>query len=201
MSDTGAMIEAAFRKLNIEQDAEQRLRQIVHTLSLIPKNQDGTPPPEFRLKGRKACRDELDKVAELAGKLAAVIDGLGEPSIGALADSGLMQIVHHNHLSATLKRVAAIAHQADVSNVPENQGRGRLPNNLARGVVAILAHDYATLTGRRPTVGTRDDGHQAKPYGPFYDLVTDIFQALEIDASAESSARAAALAFKEEKSQ
>jgi len=192
-------INCAFRKLEIKDEAKHLLPNIIDALALIPKGDVGTPPPGFRLKGKKACRSELDKISELSDKLVGVIGDLAQPSIVALADAGLLQVIHHKELVSMLKQVSAIAQRADVSKVSENQGAGRPKNNLAGGVANILASNYAKLTGKAPTVSTNNSGSQALPYGDFFDLVESVFKALGIDASPEAAARLGVKKFKERK--
>lgn len=194
---TTTEIEAAFRKLQILQENEWHLMPIIRTLSFIPRGETGTPPHKFSEVGRKAAQTEINSVSDAAETLKIAIDNLSQTSIVALANQGLLQIIHHRTLSDLLAKVFAVARQTNLDSVPETQGRGRPRNNLARGVASILASNYATLTGKNPTVSTRSNGAQDVPYGPFFDLVTDIFKVLEINASAEAAARAAVKEFKE----
>ncbi|MEC5405123.1 hypothetical protein VOM14_05985 [Paraburkholderia sp. MPAMCS5] len=212
-TDISSQIEAAFRKLHIGPDAESQLPVMVHALSLIPKGESGIAPPEFRLKGREAVRKDLQEIAALADKLAGALDVLCEPAIIALADGGLLQMQHREvavvlgpngeritdaktyDLQAVLRKVSAIAASANLSDVPEVQGRGRPRNNLATGVADILAHDYWTLTGKTPAVAT--DPFSGERVGSFFELVEDVFQALRIEASPAAYAREAEISFKE----
>lgn len=206
-------LEAAFRKLDIKPGVDSQLPVMVHTLSLIPKGGSGVAPPQFRLKGRGAVRKDLQEIAALAENLAGALDALSEPAIVALADGGLLQIQHREvavilgpngeraadaktyDLQAVLRKVSTIATSANLSDVPEVQGRGRRRNNLATGVANILASYYFTLTGRTPAVAT--DPLSGKRIGPFFDLVSDVFFALQIKASAAVYAREAEISFKE----
>jgi hypothetical protein len=66
---------------------------------------------------------------------------------------------------------------------------------LAKGVADILAHDYWTLTGRTPAVAT--DPLSGERIGSFFELISDVFFALHIDASPAVYAREAEISFKE----
>lgn len=208
-----AELEAAFRKLEIDPDAKPQLPVMVHALSLIPKGASGIAPPQFRLKGREAVRKDLQEIAVLADKLAGALDVLCEPAVIALADGGLLQMQHREvavilgpngeratkaetyDLQAVLRKVSTIAASANLSDVPEAQGRGRPRNNLATGVANILAHDYRTLTGKIPAVAT--DPLSGERIGSFFELVQDVFHALRIEASPAAYAREAEISFKE----
>lgn len=196
---TSTEIEAAFRKLKILPPNEWRLNSIVQTLAFIPLGASGKSPRKFRAIGKKAARKELDDVAKTASKLKGLLDDLSQTSILALADAGLLQVVHHIDISNRLGSLEVFAKKADVSGVPEKQGKGQPQNNLVSGVANMIAHNYFTLTGRKPTVSTKNNGVQDIAYGPFFVLVGDIFRAMKIDASPEAAAREAVKAFKERK--
>jgi hypothetical protein len=195
--ETKLEIEAAFRKLSLSPEMVWKLPSIVQMLSFIPRGEKGTPPDNFREVGKKAARKQLDTVADLSERLAAAINDLSQTSIVALADTGLLQLIHHRQLANLLESVAGFARAAELSDVAENQGRGRPPNNLASGVANILATNYAALTGKQPAVSTKNNGRQDIPYGQYFNLVTDVFSALKIDASPEAAARKAEKQFKE----
>lgn len=69
--------------------------------------------------------------------------------------------------------------------------RGRLSSRLGPSVAASCAKAYEALTGKGATISTSATkiGHPAS--GPFLVLVTVVFRALQINASAENCARSA----------
>lgn len=216
MSDVRELIQAAYRKLSVLPEKESLILGKVSFLAQIEKGATGEPPIRYRLAGRAKVRSQLDDVAKAAEKLAEALEGLYAPSIAALADNGFLQLdvaaskkskvwvdgqqshrVKTYRLPELLQELATIARTADISAVPEEQGKGRLPNNLAKSLGSVLAFDYHSLTGHRPIVSTRNNGVQDVPYGPFFDLVSEVFTILDVQAKPEHIAREAVKEFKE----
>ncbi|WP_086383368.1 hypothetical protein [Caballeronia sordidicola] len=214
-ADKKARLLDAFAKLTIRDQYRWSVPVVIQSLMQINTQAPETAVPNFSVRGRAAVRKELDDVASTAEKLVSHLDELCEPAFTALADEGLLQMQHRRpsivlgsdgsrssnvenfDLQGVLRRVAAMARNARLDDVPESQGRGRPSDGLSLGVSSILAADYSTLTGVAPTVGTKNNGIQDVPYGPFFDLVSDVFAALEIVASPEAAARAAVKRYKE----
>ncbi|QIN60896.1 hypothetical protein SBC1_08750 [Caballeronia sp. SBC1] len=190
MTDTTrTAIEAAFRKLELLPGVESQISTMTDMLVPLYGGDRHPFPAHLRVKDRKTANLEIDKISSVANKLALLLDDLSEPSIDALADSGLLQIIHHDQLSAILKQVATIARKADLSKAAKTGDRGPA-NHLAKGIASILAHGFETLTGNVPTLVTPADTRQKK-YSPFITLVGDVFSALNIDAKPEGYAKAA----------
>lgn len=77
---------------------------------------------------------------------------------------------------------------------PEYESFGSLtkPRKIAAERLArSLAATWLENSGRPPTVSTDPYSNRSEAYGPFLDLVSDAFDALKIDASAERFAREA----------
>lgn len=208
-------LQDALAKLDVRDEYRWSVPVVIQSLLQIQTDAPDDPVPSFSVKGRVGVRKELDDVALIAEKLASHLDQLCEPAFTALADGGLLQIQHRRpsiiigsdgarssivenfNLQGVLRRVAEMAREAHLDSVPESQGKGRPPDGLVLVVSSILAADYSTLTGKAPTVGTRNNGVQDVPYGPFFDLVSDVFTALGINASPEAAARSAVRRYKE----
>ena len=67
----------------------------------------------------------------------------------------------------------------EISKAPAVGGRPR--EDFAAEVAGFVAEEYRRLTGRKPTVPVRE--RDARAYGPFLELVRDVFAALGIKAS------------------
>lgn len=218
-ADKKARLQDALAKLTVREEYRWSVPVVIQSLMQINTEAPENPVPNFSVKGRAAVRKELDDVASIAEKLVSHLDELCEPAFTALADGGLLQIQHRRasivlgsdgtrsssvenfDLQGVLRRVAEMARNARLDDVPESQGRGRPSDGLVFAVSSILAADYSTLTGNAPTVATRNNGVQDVPYGPFFDLVSDVFAAIGIDASPEAAARAAVKRYKERNNQ
>ena len=146
-------------------------------------------------------------------RLAKHIQSLHEPTIVALSDSSFAlsnkesvridtlyfrstlarDLVNGEHVSLDyIRLLAGLATAAQRASI-EVQSVGRLPDNRARAVANILAHQYKTLTGLDPTFSTVvDAADEGKVYGQFLSFVTDIFKLLNIERDALSFASRAA---------
>lgn len=93
-------------------------------------------------------------------------------------------------LANVLDRLGQVAVKA---TAPDTTDEGRWPDRRAQEVANFLAHFYQDVTGRPPTIRTHiDEMHHGEPYGPFLDLVTEIFRVMGLGADACSYARRAA---------
>lgn len=80
---------------------------------------------------------------------------------------------------------------------PKVQEEGRPPDRNAQIVASTLAHNYALLTGKEPTLPTvsivgSDKGHVGTVYGEYLDFVKEIFRILNIKRDALRYASVAA---------
>jgi len=183
-SGVRADIEAVFRSLPLRAGIDERLG---HTVALLGRIATANPPPDtaFRRVGRRQCEAELRALANAAEMLVKAIDSLHEPTILALAAPSIVWLARGG-LRRLAQQAANAARQADVNRVPLNCPRQ--PQNRRSPLVAsYLAKEYETFTGKRPTVRTRNGA----AYGPFLELVRDVFRAMSIDDSAEAAARKA----------
>jgi hypothetical protein len=89
-------------------------------------------------------------------------------------------------LTTRLRILIAIASRAEVPDQPPN--RGPKEKDHPRSIARMTAEHYYRLTGDKPHVNTNPGTRKA--YGPFLVLLTEIYAALGIEASAESQARA-----------
>ncbi len=180
-------VEAAYRRLRIQDEAQQRMPSMVALVSQFP----ASPPrsPHFTKIGQASAIKEIEILIAKADGLLNCLNNLHGKSIDSLAKVGFVNERHM--LVDLLKTTKKAAQSAKPEFTSESEGRGRNPDLLARGVSLVLAFDYFTLTGKPPTVVTSShiSGHPAG--GDFLEFVRAVFSALGIKASAETWARAA----------
>jgi hypothetical protein len=192
-------IEKAFRCLKILPAMDGRLATFIQPLAdLSPAS---AIPSKFRKTSKATCIKELTELQACAAKLIKCLDALHEPAIVALADHGFCN--ERRVVSQLARQLVNAADSAAKSgeDVPpdkrEGRGRPRKPQPLV--VARMLAHNYRTLTGKRPTIRTHaGNDKEGQAYGPYLELVKAVFEAIGIDANAESMAKTAIRALKEE---
>lgn len=144
------------------------------------------------LASSSTTKREIASLARHARALFGAIDSLHKPAIDALnyrkeALTGPLGI------RTKLKVLIAAADSATVPELPANAGRGRRPHVQARKIAFEVAKHFYALTDKLPTVRTLE----GKAYGPFIDLLGDVFAALEIRDAVENHAREVCKVMKE----
>jgi hypothetical protein len=201
-------IEAAFRSLSIHPEIERRIASefgmtvddriasMVSALENLPSSVKRNP--SFEDIGHKTTKKELKDLAKKAQELAKCLASLHKPAIVALANVP-KPLLYRRELKELATHISEAASEAasglasdtashdDSSKMSKKKGRGRTPNRLAIGIARILAFDYEELTGKPPTIRTLN----GKAYGPFLNLVTDVFNALGLEARPEAMAKKA----------
>lgn len=95
-----------------------------------------------------------------------------------------------------------LAQTATAAKAPKTADEGRWPDYRAQAVANILARFYRKATGLPPAISTKAGGPQeGEHYGPFLELVSLIFAAMNIEREAFSYARQAADKNREEGSE
>jgi hypothetical protein len=192
-------IEAAFQRLVIKDGMEQRVRHTVDLLTQIAATGPQSFPNCFRDKGRAGTRKELENIANRADALERAISNLHQPAIGALAESGFVArqpiLDFLQSLAQAARGPKALAYlEKEVAVKPKTT---KPPDTLANGVGAFLANEYFVLTGKKPTRRTKTYGEDSGgAYGPFFDLVRDVFLAIGIKADPVRVHREAITTFK-----
>jgi hypothetical protein len=120
---------------------------------------------------------QLRELAKLTGRALTLLDGLSQPALDAL---------NYNRKRVTLKQLRfglwTLHAAADLAGVPVISK----PKKTQEGKIALaVAQIYHGQTGERPTVRTKD----GVAYGPFLDLLRDVYEILEVAASPEDQAR------------
>ncbi len=125
-----------------------------------------------------AAEKGLQKVAAHAGHTVEALDSLSEDALQAL-NLGPAAI---RRLRTTLRILKIAAKSAEIRPSPRVATKVQ-PRKIARRV----GEHYCALTGKlRPTVPDRN----GVPYGPFLELLIEVFRILGVNASAASQGRA-----------
>lgn len=191
MANARTDIEAAFRKLDIRAESERRLPGLVATFSALVGKVDVKTPAKFLPSGHAQAKRELRAIAKHAAALHTALGSAHEPTIFALADNGFL---HHEIKADLLIRLARAASTAEprTTSAPV---KGRPPNAGAAAIATLALGAYRDLTGKIPTLPT--DPQTGLRYGPFLNLVTDLFSILKVTANPEAAARKVCGEFKE----
>jgi hypothetical protein len=116
-------------------------------------------------------------LAQSTGRTIKVLERLSENALTALN--------YRRPALASLKTNLRILHVA--AKTAEVKARRGAPKKIQpRKITEVVAQHYYGLTGKKPTVPSKD----GKAYGPFLELLGDIFKILGVKGvSAESQAR------------
>ena len=184
-------IIAAFKKLPgvNEIGFEDGFAPIVRHIMLM------VPPPKnpviekytrrFNVVSPAVTRKEVDKVKAAAIKLRDTLECLHSPAIQALN----LTLVQFVQLEERIRILAAQAEQAEIPDTPANAGRGRKRRTRLKDFSKSIAEHYYFVTGREPT--RRADWDSGTPYGPFIELLAEMFKIFGIKANADAEAREA----------
>jgi hypothetical protein len=143
----------------------------------------GSARPEARERALLK-KEQLASVAEILEEALHNLEYLDRARTALFEDRGI--------------RVQDIGHLAKAAREMADKIEIKPPTkpckDVARYVANLLAQDFKDLTGKDPTLSTRRlrGSDKYEKYGPFLDLVTEIFAILHIDASPETFARKAA---------
>ena len=161
---------------------DEYLRMVCKRLAQMTTAGTVRPDTLFRPASRKKTFDELDRGAELALALANhAQSGMHAPAIEIWANAG----VARGDLIRLMSRIAECRH-ADLKHIPQTIGRGKQQSSQKAMLIGKqLYADYAALTGTQPAMRVVND----KAAGPFFQLIRQVFDILQIDASAEYVAR------------
>jgi hypothetical protein len=182
----------AFRRLPLRDGVQGRLHHTVSRLTAIAPQVRTQVPPRYLKVGQTESRAELQRLIGMMEKTLAAIGSLHEPTIAVLGEVGCLP---RAELRAILLQELERARQADVSRLPKQQQK-QPRQLLAKGLATYLAHEFAFLTGSKPTIRTStDDDHRT--YGPFHALVRDVFAILGVHGDPTHWARHAVNAFRQ----
>jgi len=149
--------------------------------------------PETRRVGAKSTQAELDKLSDLAEKIAQAMNGAHQET-NALIEATLPEGKSLSRYRRDMNDVFRVLHQASV-DAGELNAKGEKPSDgFAAAVTRGAGEAFTALTGAKPTVIVKQvlagsKGTKAQSTGPFLDFLRSLFAALGIDASAEYHAR------------
>jgi hypothetical protein len=196
-----AAIAAAFRKLKVPAGERGKLyyKETIPSIARELALMAGGGPLRHHDEhaSHLATVKELADLKKRAEGLLDAIDALHRPAIDALnyRDGVLIGTAG---VTTQLRILIASASCAEIPDQPSSRG-AKVKVQPRRIALAVAAH-YHRLTGDRPTVDTRqidtDYDKGSESYGPFLDLLTEVFAALGVKASPESQAKIASGAFK-----
>jgi hypothetical protein len=182
--DLKAALMGAFQRLSLREGVHGRLHHSVARLAAIAPDVAKQIPPSFLRVGRGQSEQEIQQLIGALDKAVQAIDALHESAVIALANIGCLCA----EFRALLLRERDKARRVELGGVPTRQQR-QPRQLLPKGLALYLAHEFAFLTDSRPTI--RVSVEDGTAYGPFPELVQDVFAILKIAASSEHWAREA----------
>lgn len=179
-------LEAAFRKLAIRRSEaadgipyETLIPAIARQLMLI------RPNPGIHLPQAVTTKTAKRELRDLARKIEKTIKALRDLSPTARAAVNFQEAALRT-MTTSLRILLA----STESEVPESSAVGGRPKHMSvRKISEAVGQHYHALTGERATVRVREAGDKACAYGPFFDLMTEVFQVLNLSDSPEVWAR------------
>ncbi|MDE9449980.1 hypothetical protein J3R80_05800 [Aliiroseovarius sp. Z3] len=188
-------ISTAMEKLDREDKPPEK---DIENLALVARSLNKAAK-HLRLVGMHGSADMANLVQEL--RLSGWGIGIGISGSSEPARDILVELIEkiETHISAV--RNSVDPHGKSINTAfgegpafEKFSGVGKQRKSAARDFATELAILFNRTTGKKPTVST-DPYRSNLAYGPFLDLVTDAFNAVEINASAEVWAREACKEF------
>ncbi|MCJ2067709.1 hypothetical protein MKK75_02630 [Methylobacterium sp. J-030] len=176
-----AAVTAALQKLPLLPDVENTIALAVEEILLWTRSRE--VENRFLNLGRSGVDKELAVISRLADAMSAAIANAHQPTHATLSDLG----VNRSDIFDFCSRISAACRTANTSALPIKVPR-RKTAGVPQAVAISLAHYFQLLTGKPAAISTFEDG---KAGGRFLRLVEEVFEALPVDASAESCAREA----------
>jgi hypothetical protein len=146
-------------------------------------------PPHLEVVSEAKSKREIENLNKKAKELRLALQDLHRPAIEALDNYSPKRPHWRAEMIDDLFFLMAKTTLARVGSLPRNAGRGAKPRRQAKKIASSVATHYFRITGKFPTVITPSDG--GKAYGPFLDLLSEVFRLLNVKASAESQAKEA----------
>jgi hypothetical protein len=176
-------IEMAFRELAIAPVSPDTLSyeglipEIPRQLVLLR----GNPPPE-----KLPPKASLKRLTEATSALSRLLQCMSPLALEAVATK-LDEINFPDpSLAALKKQLLWLEYAAKCAELPNSR---RAPTKTqSRKIAEAVAEHYEALTGKKPTVSF--DQKNSKDYSPFVTLLQRVYDALNVNASAASQARA-----------
>lgn len=183
MADRRALIREAIERLPLSEgagSADQAAFALEMTCYFARVNE----LPRMQTSRKKnGMNKELNEFAKRATRLCQQIEQMHRQAQNALSPKGERHVLAvQSDLEVMIRRAFEAAEASpETESTPSNHRLA--PKQIAQA----CAQMFSDLTGKRPTL--HYDPIEEKRTGAFLGFVTDIFQACEIDASAEHYAR------------
>ena len=133
-----------------------------------------------RVVSSKVAREELSEIADQVAITFKLLRNMSSTARAALNLGALRQLITSLGIFYTCVGMA---------EVPESNVPGRPKAEQAIKIAEFVAQQYSMLTGKWATVSTNTDTNEA--YGPFLDLLREVFEALGVEASPVNCAKRA----------
>jgi hypothetical protein len=141
----------------------------------------------YKSASRSASVKELEAVKIAADNLLERISEMHAPAIAAIGKNFKPGWFDGVLLNLNTLRIGAEFAPGDILDLSPNAGKGRpRKDNVARLAKKVAFH-YVHVTGKKPTVRVKD----GIAYGPYLQLIADIFAILEVNEAPEFYARKA----------
>jgi len=207
MTDGVSEVEAVLARLPVLEDRRDAVATEADSIRLVHALYITREVPNAQAGGATKAERELAELHDALLRVAHRLHGLPKEAHDALGQarddiaarrqeneaSGIFDLSDRCpqpskfRVAATVLAEAAEAAQARVSAGDGGKGGGRPMKKAAPAVARQARRSYETLTGERATVITR----HGRAEGPFIAFLGDLFDALGIEASPETQARAA----------
>lgn len=181
--DQRAALVEAMRKIRGADLAEANLPALADMILAAQADGRDDEQPRNRPSATGAAENELEKLHDLARRLAEHIETMRAPAISAVAAEGVIL----SQTANDLRGVAEAARDA-MSHVSGQSGAtGRPPKAEAAAVTASAADAYQRISARRPTFTT--DPQNSAVSGDWPSFLGEVFKTLGIVASVASQVR------------
>ncbi len=195
-------IRAAFESLTIPPENLPLLRSAFAAVMSFDVRGTGTTPKKF-VQGDDKCLDDLSFVERWATDLADFIQNeMHQSAIVAMHDWNMRDEISQklritaDCASDAIKREETRLLDSDGKPITRPSKGGRPESARALALSTITADHYYQLTGEEPGMRNNAYAPLCKVYGPFYDLLKAVFEALDVKGNPEHYGRLAAIARK-----
>lgn len=182
-------VEAVLRRLPVLPDREATIAKEALRLAITSISKTNDLPRAQETGTRKAVSElvTLAKAARRLRKIARKMHRTSLAQLEAIPDAPPPLLLAHD--MAMLSTACETAVDTLRAQQHVTAPKGRPIKNGAAIVTREAISAYQRLTGKVATITVNPDNHVS--HAPFLDFLSELFEALDIDASAESQARAA----------
>lgn len=179
-------ISAVLTRLQVLPGREASIKECANALGATFGLSAPSDQLRFQRRGTRIALRELRKAAHHCCYFARYLDEMPAEAQSALSkEMGSKQLYAlQRGIGPVLKKInQAVWTMEDGPVTPGPKGRVR--KRVAAEVTRQAAQIYTYLTGKRPTLPSRD----GKAYGPYQAFLEDLFEVLGVDASPENQGK------------